>query len=196
MDCIDEENYISKEFKIKKGKDIYNLRIEIDQKYINLILKTLNNSFNYFYRNKVKITKLIDELQLDQKFKTDICLLLKIFENIYRENKIIIKIKDKNNINIEFDNSNNIKIEINLIKENLTIDEKLNLLYNEIRLRNYKNTNYSIENNIRFEYIKSNKTDKNSIIKEGKKDNNLNENIITKKDIGNKTNFEVIYRKI
>ena len=128
MDSINEENILAyKEYFIKKEKDVYNLILEIDQEYFYIILKKINNSLKYSYRNKVKIMALIDELKLDQKFKTDICLLLKIFENIYRENKIIIKIKDKNNINYF-----NIFFQIKLIIEKSTKQLILNLIIQAI----------------------------------------------------------------
>ena len=190
MDSINEENILAyKEYLIKKGKEVYNLILEIDQEYFYLILKKINNSLKYSYRNKVKIIALIDELKLDQKYKIDISLLLKIFDRIYEENKIIINIKDKKNINIEFENSNKIKYKIDLIKENLTIDEKLNIIYNEIRLKNHNNYNYKIENNIKFEYLNNKIYKKDRILneKEEKKEININEN---NKDI------KIVYKKI
>ena len=152
MNLIEEENILAfKEFNIEKGKDLYNLRIEISNKHIYINLIKINIRLYYIYRNKVELSTLIDKLQLEQKNKLDIDLLLRIFDNIYEEKKIIITIDDNNSIKIILEKSNNIKFEIKLKKENMTIDDKLNIIYNEIRLKN--NYNYKIENNIQFEYL-------------------------------------------
>ena len=44
-----------KEYNIKNGNELYNLRIEINQNDVNFILKNLNTSLYYIYKNKIKI---------------------------------------------------------------------------------------------------------------------------------------------
>ena len=197
MNLIEEENILAfKEFNIEKGKDLYNLRIEISNKHIYINLIKINIRLYYIYRNKVELSTLIDKLQLEQKNKLDIDLLLRIFDNIYEEKKIIITIDDNNSIKIILEKSNNIKFEIKLKKENMTIDDKLNMIYNEIRLRNNKNYNYKIENNIKFEYL-NNKINKKDRILNEKEEININEsNKFIIKNIENNKDIEKIYYKI
>ena len=148
---IDECNtYGYKEFKITKDNSIYNLKIEIEKEYIIFELKNLNNSLDYFYRNKANIDKLLDKINLNHEKKLNKDLFVKMFDK-REENTIIINNINNNQINIQFINSNNINFEINLIKEIMTIDDKLNIIYNEILSR--RHNNYIIENAIKFQII-------------------------------------------
>lgn len=107
-----------KEYNIKNGNELYNLRIEINQNDVNFILKNLNTSLYYIYKNKIKISELIKALNIEKNSNYN--LILKTFDNIYKKNKIIINKVDDNNIKIIFEKSNifkNIQFEINLEKK-------------------------------------------------------------------------------
>ena len=107
-----------KEYNIKNGNELYNLRIEINQNDVNFILKNLNTSLYYIYKNKIKISELIKALNIEKNSNYN--LILKIFNNIYKKNKIIINKENDNNIKIIFEKSNifkNIQFEINLEKK-------------------------------------------------------------------------------
>ena len=188
-----KNNINFKEFNLKKDNIIYILRFEIKQEYLNIILKNINNTFEYFYRNKVKITTIINELKLDEKYESNNYLILNVFNIIYQKNKISINIRGDTNNNLILEKSNNIKIEINLIKENITIDDKLSIIYNELIKRKYNNN--KIENIINLEYL-NNRTNKNKL--NGNEENKLNEikvNSITKDFIKN-IDIEELYKKI
>ena len=109
---------VNKEYNIKNGNELYNLRIEINQNDVNFILKNLNTSLYYIYKNKIKISELIKALNIEKNSNYN--LILKTFDNIYKKNKIIINKVDDNNIKIIFEKSNmfeKIKFEINLEKK-------------------------------------------------------------------------------
>ena len=109
---------VNKEYNIKNGNELYNLRIEINQNDVNFILKNLNTSLYYIYKNKIKISELIKALNIEKNSNYN--LILKTFDNIYKKNKIIINKVDDNNIKIIFEKSNifkNIQFEINLEKK-------------------------------------------------------------------------------
>ena len=151
MISIDENNIlVHKEYNISQDKDYYKLKIDIDKEYIYFKLKKSNNLLDYFYTNKTGIITLISMMNLEDNYKSNIDLLIKVFDKFYEEKKMMIN-NINNDINIIFQDSN-IKCKINLIKENLSIDEKLNMIYYEIKSKNINN-NYKIENNIQFEYL-------------------------------------------
>ena len=107
-----------KEYNIKNENELYNLRIEINQNDINFILKNINTSLYYNYKNKMKILNLIKVLNIEKNSNYN--LILKTFDNIYKNNKIIINKVDDNNIKIIFEKSKmfeKIQFEINLEKK-------------------------------------------------------------------------------
>ena len=109
---------VNKKYNIKNKNELYNLRIEINQNDVNFILKNLNTSLYYIYKNKIKISELIKALNIEKNSNYN--LILKTFDNIYKKNKIIINKVDDNNIKIIFEKSNifkNIQFEINLEKK-------------------------------------------------------------------------------
>ena len=109
-------------------------------------------------------------------------LLFKEFDYINENKKFIIHILDNNNISliIESKNSNDlktIKYETNLNKEQMTNDDKFNLLYNQIKFINNKNS--LLENNSEIKNI-NNKIKKTNLCINKKEDDlkNLINNII------------------
>ena len=184
-----------KEFYLNKGNDSYILRVEIEQEYLNFNLKKINNVFEYIYKNKLKISKLVDELKLDEKYKFN-NLILNIFDIIYEKNKIVINAKDNATFSIHIKIVDETIFEINLFKENITIDDKLRIIYNEIIKRKYFNN--KIDNIINFEYINNlrNKIDLNG----NKQNDDFNDNEtntkILKKGVPIISGLEEIYKKI
>ena len=162
-----------KEYSINKGNDLYNLGVEINKGYINFILLDYNNSFNSIYKNKIKIIEFINNLQVNNNFILKPNLLLKQFDEIFNNHQIIISEKTDNNINITINNINSFKIK--LTKEYLNIEDKINLLFNEIRFIQY-NKKMDIDN---IKYINLNINKKEDDIK-----NQINEKdlIINKLD--------------
>ena len=142
---LNDAYIIHREYNIKKEKEIYNLRIEMD--YINIYfkLKKLNESIDYIYKNKFKISSFINILELNQNKYSISELILIIFDKLYNKNSIIIDDINEDNINLKIKYSilyDDIEKEIQLYKEYMNINDKINIMYNQLKL---VNNNYNIE---------------------------------------------------
>ena len=100
---------------------------------------------------------IIDNLKFnkDYDYNSNLNLILDQLDNIFQNNKIKIAVKtiDNDNIELIIDNSNifeTIQYSILLNKKIMTVEDKLNILYNEIKLINKKEE--VIKNN---EYMKN-----------------------------------------
>ena len=97
-----------------------------------------------------------------------------MFDEIYESNQFHINILD-NNLNLQFESLCQIKFEIKLFRENMTIDDKLNMIYNEIASKN-NNNKLIKENVIKLEYLNNNKNNRDVYREEArKKEMNLNQ---------------------
>jgi len=159
--------------------NIGNLRIEMDNVNIYFKLKKLNESIDYIYKNKFKITSFINILELNPNKYSNYELILKIFDKLYNKNIIIIDEIDEDNINMKIKYSilyDDIEKEIKLYKEYMNINDKINIMYNQLKLININNNNELKKENeeMRKEInqlkLKLNKKENNNI--------NLNENMI------------------
>ena len=138
---------IYREYNIKYEKEIYNIRIEMDDSNIYFILKKLNESIDYIYKNKFKIISFINILELNQNKYSISELILKIFDKLYNKNNILIDKIDEDNINIKIKYSilyDDIEKEIKLYKEYMNINDKINIIHNQLKLLNTIN-NKNIE---------------------------------------------------
>ena len=168
-----------REYNIKIENNEYNLKVEIDQQYIYFNLSELNENLEYIYKNKMDLLTIINKLELNASKYSNLELILKIFDNIYKKNKILIKLNDDNSINILIKLLNafeeEIINEIKLYKEYMNNNDKFNLLFNQIKL---------IKN------IKNNRVDNNEIDEIKNKLNEMNEKMNKReeeiKDILNK----------
>ena len=80
-----------REYNIKNEKEIYNLRIEMDNINIYFKLKKLNESIDYIYKNNFKIISFINILELNPSKFSNFELILKIFDKLYNKDKILIE---------------------------------------------------------------------------------------------------------
>jgi len=147
-DRILNDIYIHKEYNIKNEKEIYNLRIEIDNINIYFKLKKLNESIDYIYKNKFKIISFINILELNQNKYSNSELIFKIFDKLYNKNSIIIDDINEDNINLKIKYSilyDDIEKEIQLYKEYMNINDKINIMYNQFKLLN-NNNNFKLKN--------------------------------------------------
>ena len=177
-----------KEYNLKKEKIIYNLRIEINKNYINFIVKELNSPLDYNYKVQLKLINIIVNLQISETDYSNFDLIFKKFDEIFENQNFLIKLNDNNmilNLIINNGNSNNCqnnKYKINLSKENMNYDDKINILYNQIKLLNYKNidNNKQLDDNLEMKNIikKIDKTNLNI----NKKEDDI-KNIINEKDL-------------
>ena len=140
------------EYNIECGNNINEIRIDVIGNNISFGLKNLSN-LDYIYKNKINLASLINELKFSQKCILDTGLLLRNIDNIYKNKKISIHIIDDDNLKLEIDNMQGNIFEIKLKKETLNINDKINILYNEINLMKNNNRNTYIEND-KFKNIK------------------------------------------
>ena len=135
---ISEKNIINhREYNIKSENNVYNLKIEIDQKYIYFILTMLNENLEYIYKNKIDSLTLINKFELNPSKFSNLDLILKLLDNIYFKNQISIKINDDNSCNllIKLTNIFNEEIlgEFKLYKQYMNDNDKFNFLFNCIK---------------------------------------------------------------
>ena len=172
-----------REYKIKNEKEIYNLRIEMDNINIYFKLKKLNESIDYIYKNKFKIELFINILELNPNKYCNYELILKIFDKLYNKNNILIDEIDVDNIHLKIKYSilyDDIEKEIKLYKEYMNINDKINIMYNQLKLLNTNNNNNielkkeneEMKKEINELKLKLNKKENNNDI------NNINENMI------------------
>ena len=195
MKVNSDTNYIidNREYYIKNIN--YNLRIEIDQKYIYFILTNNNDSLIYNYKNKIELNIIINKLELNSYKYNNLELILKVFDILYDKNKIQIKINnDDNTCNILIKYNNlftEVEHEIKLYKEYMNINDKINIIYNELKLIK-NNNNKSVQNNSNI------RSEDNNII--SKNMNNDVIELINKKmiEIENKlmTNYNIFENKM
>ena len=111
-----EEEEIRREYNDEEGETIldhreyiinhenknYNLRLEIIEKKINIII-SLNDIIEYNYKAKMSLATIVDNLGLNSKKFNDLELILKLFDKLYEKKKIFINI---NNVNGNDDSCN------------------------------------------------------------------------------------------
>ena len=143
-----------KDFIIKTENENYSLRIKFGKEYIFFIVKKINSLLDFYFQKKIKHNEIINKLHLDKNNNLNNDSIFNKIDELNKKNIIKINEIDDDNINIKFEDSN-IKFETTLFKKDMTMDDKLNILYNEIKLKQYKNNykNYAIDNQIKFEYI-------------------------------------------
>ena len=131
---------IHKEFVIEYNNSKYTLRIEVIDDDLIFKLSKIDELLNYIYENKYDYLSIINKLKLSNKTNYDnLNKILELFGKIYNINKFQVKIKDENSLilNIIFRDSE-IKEEENhefrLYKKFIDVDDKFNLLFNQISL--------------------------------------------------------------
>ena len=162
----EEETKIDhREYNIKNDNKKYLLRLEIGDQNIFFII-SLNDNIEYNYKTNMSLLTIVNKLSLNQKRYNDLELILKLFDTIYRNKKIFIKINNDDScdliikfINVNDEESYNIK----LYKIYTKMNDKFNWIYNQIKL------------------FKNNNIDNDMIENQNKKINELN-NKINKKD--------------
>ena len=93
-----ETIYNHKEYNIKNENNDYILRLEINEKNINIII-SLNNIIEYNYKTKMNLSTIVNKLELNTIKYSNLELILNIFDEIYKNNNIFIKISIKNTSN-------------------------------------------------------------------------------------------------
>ena len=139
-----------KEYNIKYENENYNLRIEIDNKYITFILGKLNDHVDFNYKNKYDLLSIVNTLTLNPSKHSNLNEILDIFDKVYLKNKLSILKVDDNTIsliikfNIIFDE---VTHELKLYRVYMSMNDKFNFLYNEIKLMQQKLENITTNKN-------------------------------------------------
>jgi len=189
-----------REYNIKNENKEYNLRIEIENKNINFILYNLNESLEYNYKNKMDLLAITNKLELNPSKYQKLEIILKIFDNIYKKNKIIFNFIDNNSCNLIIKLLNALEeevvSEIKLTKETMDNNEKFKYLFNAIKFTKNNSCKEgdsteidNIKNNLNKLNLNINKRDEEIKEEFNKKDmiiQKLNEKILNQENIINK----------
>ena len=131
-----ETIYNHKEYNIKNENNDYILRLEINEKNINIII-SLNDIIEYNYKTKMNLSTIVNKLELNPIKYSNLELILNIFDEIYKNNNIFIKINNDESciLIIKFINVlKESRYEFKLYKNYSKINDRFNILFNEIKL--------------------------------------------------------------
>ena len=142
-----KDNIIGKkEYELEMNNNKYNLRIFIDSKYISFKLSPINDIMFIYYMNKFDLNGINDKLGVNYK---NLEKIMKLIDSCYNNNKLLLKYNRDNEINIimryiiGYDEE---EYQIRLIKKKLHVNEKFEVLLNEIILMK-KDKNSKIKEN-------------------------------------------------
>jgi len=125
-----------KDYIIKSNNICYKLIVKKDSENIEFKINKLDKLNLYYYYNKYSLEKIIDYLKIDISTFNNLSKIMKVIDNSYLNNKIYVDIDDYNNskLIIILDNeiSKNYKSTFNLIKKELLINEKFEIIINEV----------------------------------------------------------------
>ena len=141
MENVEEEGetiYNHREYNIKEGNNDYILRLEINEKNINIII-SLNNNIEYNYKTQMSLSTIVDKLELNSKKYSNLELILKLLDKVYENKKLFINTNNNDESCILLIKLVNpleeiINYEIKLYKQYMKIDDKFNMLYNQFKL--------------------------------------------------------------
>jgi len=122
-----DNSIIFKNYNINYGNENYNLSLNIMVNDINLIIKKINKTINFYYQAKLNSRLLSEKLKLDDIKYQNNDLLSKFFDEAYKNKKININKIDSDKIYLIIDKSDLFKYEIDLNKEFINVD---NLYFN------------------------------------------------------------------
>ena len=186
-----ETIYNHREYNIKIENNNYILRLEIDEQNIYFII-SINDNIVYNYKTKMNLSTIVNKLELNQIKYSNLELILNLFDKIYENKKILININNDESCILIIKIINAFveeKYEIKLYKKYININDKFNLLFNQIKI--LKNVNNNIDE---IEKMNNKINELNNKI--DKKDEEI-KNIINKNNIIiNETNKKVLDQEI
>ena len=149
---LNESKIINKkEYELKYENNIYNFQIQIDSNYIyfKIIQNKDEDIAPTFYKNKFDLKTITNMLKLYPDIYNDLNKVISLLNDCYNRNKIKLSMKEKDvNIIITIINGNiEINCPINLIETKTGIDDKFEIIINDIKLLK-KNINNSANNKI------------------------------------------------
>jgi hypothetical protein len=168
--------YDHREYNIKDNLNDYILKIEAFEKNIDITI-SINDNIECNYKAQKSSLDIINILELDSvKYSTSF-LILKKFDDIYKNKKFLINVNNNDDFCVLLIEE---KYELKLCKNNFKDDEKFNLLYNKIKNIRINNTNNAGINEINNKIIELNTKlqQKDKEIQEIKDIINIKENVI------------------
>ena len=185
-----EAIYHHREYNIKERNNDYILRLEINDKNINIII-TLNNNIEYNYKTQMSLSTFVNKLELNLVKYSNIELIIKLFDEISEGNKLSININNSDESCILLIKLVNplekiINYEIKLFKNFMKVDDKLNMLFSQFKL--FRNMNMDNDKIL----LMNNKINELNIKLE-QKDNIINE--MNKKIINQEERLKNLERK-
>jgi len=174
---------INKEYDINKEREVYNLRIEINHIKFVFRLKKLNETMDCIYKNEFSRDSFLNNLELNIDKYTNPNLIIDFFDKLNDKNNILIDKIDEENINLKIKYSllgESIEKKIALYKQNMSLKDKLNIIYNQLKyIRNDKYFKFN-KDNIEIEEMKKEINELKLKLDKKEKNNeiNLKENII------------------
>ena len=137
-----ETIYNHREYNIKNENNDYLLRLEINEKNINIII-SLNNNIEYNYKTQMSLLTIVNKLELNLAKYSNLELILKLFDKVYENKKLFINVNNNDESCILLIKLLNVLEEVNyeikLYKNYMKVDDKFNMLYNQFKL--LKNNN-------------------------------------------------------
>ena len=140
-----ETIYNHREYNIKIENNNYLLRLEIDEQNIYFII-SINDNIEYNYKTKMNLSNIVNKLELNQIKYSNLELILNLFDEMYKNKKILININNDESCILLIKIINAFveeKYEIKLYKKYININDKFNLLFNQIKI--LKNVNNNID---------------------------------------------------
>ena len=86
-----ETIYNNREYNIKDENNDYILRLEINEKYINIII-LLKNNIEYNYKTQMSLSTFVNKLELNPVKYSNLELILQLFDKVYENKKLFIKL--------------------------------------------------------------------------------------------------------
>ena len=184
--------YNHREYNIKNEKNAHILRLEINDKYINIII-TLDINIEYNYKTKMSLNTIVNKLELNIVKYSNLEIILKLFDKLYESKKLFININHNDeSCSLLIKLSNPLEeitnYEIKLYKQYMKVDDKFNLLFNQFKLFKSKNSDNAkiIEMNNKINELNIKFEQKDKVINEMSKKIKNQENRIN--DLENKNN--------
>ena len=146
-ECNQEEGetiYDHRDYIINNRDINYILRLEINENKIFFIISIIDNT-KYNYKIKMGLSTIVDKLELNPKKYNNLELILKLFDEIYKNKNIFINFSNDEFCILTIKFINVLKEEtyqIKLYKKYLNDNDKFNMLFNQIKLlKNNDNEN-------------------------------------------------------
>ncbi len=114
----------------------------MDNKFINFKLYQINNIILFYYKNQFDLNDIVNKLDISHKLYNDLEKVMDLIDDCYNNNKLLLKLNTNDKINViikyQLGNKDN-ECLLTLIKEELDINEKFELIFNKIiSLKNNK----------------------------------------------------------